>query len=138
MIKTEGRILKCLAAPIVLVVYLLVYVEFSLFHSFTHGCEEAELHSPHHEVNPCHLSIYHGGGAQGCDHRNHLVPKQNDCSLCKAAIQREVSFKDVDDINFIRSFFSWQCPHPCLYHGTQPLSGRHSRAPPFFVQASLG
>ncbi|HEX5167946.1 MAG TPA: hypothetical protein VFW11_02145 [Cyclobacteriaceae bacterium] len=67
-----------------LFLYMAGSVEVDSFHNLVHPDDYFVLHSPAQEKDTCHLSIYHPGLNQGCEHKSHLIESKK-CSLCQYA-----------------------------------------------------
>jgi hypothetical protein len=67
---------------LLLVLYSLAAVRVESVHAVFHAQEVAELHSPEHESNPCHKSIYHQEQQTGCAHPSHFTENKK-CPLCE-------------------------------------------------------
>ena len=83
--KSKVSGLGLVALPLLLLVlYIAGSVEIDSLHHLVHADDHISLHSPEHEKDTCHQSIYHAGLNQGCNHPSHLSEKK-ECSVCDYA-----------------------------------------------------
>lgn len=73
---------------ILLFLYVLGSNQTQSIHGLFHIQENAELHSPKNEKDPCHLVIYHHLKESGCHHNTHLVSLRK-CPLCDLSFHSE-------------------------------------------------
>jgi hypothetical protein len=66
-----------------LLLYFVGAIEFDA-HLLSHEEDYITLHSPEHERDTCHQSIYHPEQNKGCEHESH-VSEFKTCHLCSAA-----------------------------------------------------
>src|SRR5687768_3884616 len=83
--KTGYKLLRTCSVLALLFLYILGSVEIESLHSFSHEQEFSQLHSSENEANPCHISVYHEQGSQGCEHLTHIT-KSDKCSLCDSQL----------------------------------------------------
>lgn len=81
--KRQSSILQMLAL-LLLVFYIAGTSSLQILHVFAHDHEQAVIHSPEQEKDPCHRLIYHHDDAQSCDHDSHLVASDT-CDMCDLA-----------------------------------------------------
>ena len=67
-----------------LILYLAGTFQVDSLHHFAHPDDHISLHSPEHETDTCHQSIYHAGLNQGCNHPSHLSEEKK-CAVCDYA-----------------------------------------------------
>ena len=81
--KQHSSILRMLTL-LLLVFYIVGTSSLQILHVFTHDHEQAVIHSPEQEKDPCHRLIYHHDATQSCDHDSH-VGASDTCDMCDLA-----------------------------------------------------
>ena len=81
---------------LLLLLYFVGAIEFDA-HLLSHEEDYTALHSPEHERDTCHQSIYHAEQNKGCAHDSHLSEFKT-CHFCGAATHsiHLLSFFEID------------------------------------------
>lgn len=101
----------------------------SIRHQLKHSHEQGEHHSPKLEADACHVSIFHAGAANACDHPVHMSQDRQECDWCDSFLYSfwsllEVSFNDIPVAIAEQAFYSVPFVQPISWERTR------NRAPP--------
>jgi hypothetical protein len=76
---------KGLCGVFLLLFYFIGNNQVNTFHNLYHDHSNLVTHTADQEKDPCHLSVYHYDGSNGCSHKEHLSVNEK-CDLCQPFI----------------------------------------------------
>ena len=90
MLQKQGKagtsLLRLLGVVGCLLPFLLGQIQQSVYHQLEHSHLQEGQHTAADEADPCHLSIFHEGAANACDHPTHLSHSEQECQWCHSLL----------------------------------------------------